>query len=293
MVAGCAFWMLALLSVLRGAAWVVPRPTSIRCGRQGSRGNRDSLASAWSRTTSTTSNADMLTGDVAEPLPKMNRPTVDDVIRISWGKPAKKKGTGSRGVPHRLNADERTKFDFALTKGFVEIDGSGWRSQRRDSPLSNTFRNYCDAKGWPVIAVHKMKDGIDQVLLDLSPLRDPEQFQQLAEQCPPPDAPPHQLLWGGAEAEAAEPAPDADIEDESVLDRHNLSLAEWRTQAIFRLPMYSVLWTLPRAEAKALAKHLAKHFKTASSAPVAKTKGRGMPKVKHGKSRRHGGYGIG
>ena len=31
------------------------------------------------------------------------RPTLDDVDRISWGKPAKRKGTGSRGIPHRLN----------------------------------------------------------------------------------------------------------------------------------------------------------------------------------------------
>ena len=31
------------------------------------------------------------------------RPTIDDVDRISWGRPAKRKGTGSRGVPHRLN----------------------------------------------------------------------------------------------------------------------------------------------------------------------------------------------
>lgn len=39
------------------------------------------------------------------PEPEMEcwRPTPDDVDRISWGKPAKKKMTGSRGVPHRLN----------------------------------------------------------------------------------------------------------------------------------------------------------------------------------------------
>jgi hypothetical protein len=74
------------------------------------------------------------------------RPTVDDVIRISWGKPANKKGTGSRGVPHRLNEDERRAFDAAVRKGFLESAGSGWRKQRRDSPLLNTFRSFCDAK---------------------------------------------------------------------------------------------------------------------------------------------------
>ena len=35
------------------------------------------------------------------------RPTPDDVDRISWGKPAKRKGTGSRGIPHRLNDEVR------------------------------------------------------------------------------------------------------------------------------------------------------------------------------------------
>ena len=55
------------------------------------------------------------------------RPTVQDVENISWGKPAKKKGTGSRGVPHRLNHDEERKlFDQARKKGFLEVAGSGW-----------------------------------------------------------------------------------------------------------------------------------------------------------------------
>ena len=54
---------------------------------------------------------------------KVWRPTAADVIAISWGKPAKRKGTGSRGVPHRLNDDERVLFDLAAKKGAVEIGG--------------------------------------------------------------------------------------------------------------------------------------------------------------------------
>jgi hypothetical protein len=73
------------------------------------------------------------------------RPTTDDVDRISWGRPAKKKGTGSRGVPHRLNSDERVLYDLARRKGFLEISGSGWRKQRSDAPLANTYRSWCDA----------------------------------------------------------------------------------------------------------------------------------------------------
>ena len=78
------------------------------------------------------------------PSPEMDcwRPTLDDVDRISWGKPAKKKSTGSRGVPHRLNEEERKLYDFGRQKGFLEIPGSGWRKERRGAPLLNSYRNW-------------------------------------------------------------------------------------------------------------------------------------------------------
>ena len=101
------------------------------------------------------------------------RPTADDVDRISWGKPAKKKMTGSRGVPHRLNDEERRLYDFARRKGFVEIGGSGWRKQRRGAPLVNTYRNWCDARAVPAVYLFKAKEGVDEVVLDISPLRHP------------------------------------------------------------------------------------------------------------------------
>jgi len=101
------------------------------------------------------------------------RPTIDDVDRISWGRNAKRKGTGSRGVPHRLNEKERVLYDAARSKGFVEIGGSGWRRQRSASPLVNTYRSWCDARGVPAIYVHKDRDGTDEVVVDLAPLRTP------------------------------------------------------------------------------------------------------------------------
>ncbi|EOD03801.1 hypothetical protein EMIHUDRAFT_259824, partial [Emiliania huxleyi CCMP1516] len=107
------------------------------------------------------------------------RPTIDDVDRISWGRPAKRKGTGSRGQPHRLNDAERTLYDLARSKGFVEVAGSGWRSQRADAPLVNTFRSWCDARGVAAIFLHKGSD-VDQVVLDLSPLRRPAEFANAA-----------------------------------------------------------------------------------------------------------------
>jgi len=41
------------------------------------------------------------------------RPSLDDVQRISTGDAAKHRGTGSRAVPHRLNAEERKAYDLA------------------------------------------------------------------------------------------------------------------------------------------------------------------------------------
>lgn len=41
------------------------------------------------------------------------RPSLDDVQRISTGDAARHRGTGSRAVPHRLNAEERKQYDLA------------------------------------------------------------------------------------------------------------------------------------------------------------------------------------
>jgi len=108
------------------------------------------------------------------------RPSMDDVIRISWGKPAKHKGVGSRGVPHRLNAEERLVFDLAAARGFLEVGGSGWRKERRDAPLLNTYRSFCDARAHPSVVVFKGRAGADEVVVDLSPARRPRQAPQLA-----------------------------------------------------------------------------------------------------------------
>ena len=200
---------------------------------------------------------------------------MDDVDRISWGKNAKKKGTGSRGVPHRLNDEERTLYDFARAKGFVEIAGSGWRKQRSASPLVNTYRSWCDARGVPAVYLHKGSEGIDEVVVDLSPLRVPDNF-------------------GAASAYCLQHEPGGIVEVEGVgLHEESDSTADaYATEPIYRIPMHAVSWVCTRPDAKALAKRLAILLGTAET-----TKGRqkvkGAPNVKPGKSRRHGGYGIG
>ena len=229
---------------------------------------------------------------------------MDDVDRISWGRNAKRKGTGSRGVPHRLNDEERTLYDFARRKGFVEIGGSGWRRQRSDSPLVNTYRSWCDARGVPAIYLHKRREGSDdEVVVDLSPLRTPLSFDEAASfcLCEAPD--------GCIEFEAATDATSYDDEDESLgrVEGPSIPAASaaegasfnldalaqaYLNDPIYRLPMFAVSWVRTRAEAKMLAKQLASRLGTAEKLK-GRQKDKGAPRVKPGKSRRHGGYGIG
>ena len=197
------------------------------------------------------------------------RPDKQDVERISWGKPAKQKGTGSRGVPHRLNSDERVLFEQARRKGFLEVVGSGWRSERREAPLLNTHRSWCDARGQACLRLHKGLSGaVDTFVLDLSPLRMPEDFQAIAETCL------HQIEGGTVYFQ------------EDMLE----ALDAWESQPIYRLPPFRIEWELSRADAKTLGKTMASWFDTVEGNVATSKKPVG---VKHGKSRRHGGYGIG
>lgn len=50
--------------------------------------------------------------------------------RISQGDAARSRGTGSRAVPHRLNAEERRQYDLAKQKGVLTLAGSGYRRER-------------------------------------------------------------------------------------------------------------------------------------------------------------------
>lgn len=231
------------------------------------------------------------------------RPDVNDVERISWGKPAKKKGTGSRGVPHRLNLDERFLFDNARNKGFLEIEGSGWRSQRREAPLLNTYRSLCDARGQASIVLHKGSTGMDELVCDLSPLRNPKIFNEIAQKC-------LELQGGGEvvfqgsigsmeattddEEETEDLSMTLKIVDESTIDDNSDQTDEvtpgpWETRPIYQLPPFCISWELERSQAKALGKSLAKAFETIE----AKRESKKPVGVKPGKGRRHGGYGIG
>lgn len=214
------------------------------------------------------------------------RPTVSDVERISWGKPAKKKGTGSRGVPHRLNHDEeRLLFDQARRKGFLEVAGSGWRSQRRDAPLINSYRSLCDARGQVCIVLHKGNTGLDEVVVDLSPLRLPESFSRLEKE----------VIDFVNMPTSYKPSEDESpfmIDDNSLEEETNRDTSEdpWNSRPIYQLPTFCISWESDRSDAKDLCKKLAIQFGTIEKSVL---KSKKPNHVSPGKSRRHGGYGIG
>jgi hypothetical protein len=117
------------------------------------------------------------------------RPTQDDVERLGRGEGARRRGTGSFHIPHRLAAGERPVYDAAKDKGFLAVRGSGVRSAhaKRAHPLPNLFRQLCDARGAPCIVIEKATSGLgsgsdgsgrgndgeasDVVVVDLAPLR--------------------------------------------------------------------------------------------------------------------------
>lgn len=104
------------------------------------------------------------------------RPSLDDVQRISCGDAARHRGTGSRAVPHRLNAEGRKQYDIAKAKGVLTLAGSGYRRERKGAPLANIWRQWCDAKAQPAVLLAKGATAAsgDSVLVDLSVLRLPD-----------------------------------------------------------------------------------------------------------------------
>lgn len=113
-------------------------------------------------------------GDRPSSSTSRQRPAPADVERLSRGQGAKQRGTGSRAVPHRLNAEERRVYELAAGRGFATVDSNlGYRRERKGSPLFNTWRMWNDARGHPAIFVVKrgQRRPTDELWLDLSTLR--------------------------------------------------------------------------------------------------------------------------
>lgn len=137
------------------------------------------LARSWSTSGSQNRRVFSCHGETQR-LPVIRRPTYDDVQRLSEGKASSSsRGWGSRQVCHRLNAEERRGYGLAIRKGFLTLKGSGYRKERKGSPLANIYRQYCDAGGVPCVNVllisstGAVRGGRreDLVLVDMAPTR--------------------------------------------------------------------------------------------------------------------------
>ncbi|KAL3810074.1 hypothetical protein ACHAXA_011807 [Cyclostephanos tholiformis] len=235
------------------------------------------------------------------------RPDVRDVERISWGMPAKRRGTGSRGVPHRLNDDERDTFDRARRDGYLQVTGSGYRSQRRDAPLLNTYRNLMDARGRPMVVLHKLGPGNidddrrhDRLVVDLSPLRLPGDFRYVGMEL-------RDRIFAEFGIEVSTNEAENGTFDAIVLDRDESDEGavvddddegeddndedDWAKRPIYQLSPHYISWGVSRQQGKRVGKYIAYLFNNVEGkGHDTKTKPKG---VKPGKGRRHGGYGIG
>ena len=181
---------------------------------KGAAGLRASGALALSHSPSSSSSSSSSSSPPLPPQPRLAfdalRPTYADVDSISRGGPSSKnrKGTGSRRVPHRLDAEERMAFDAARRReglsppvpafdaahssssssssssaspggggggGFVSLRGSGYRAGRKGAPLANIWRQWCDVAGLPAVALMRGGGGDprDTVVADFSTLRLP------------------------------------------------------------------------------------------------------------------------
>ncbi|GMI14761.1 hypothetical protein TrVE_jg7324 [Triparma verrucosa] len=219
----------------------------------------------------------------------------DDVLRLSRGQPAKTKGKGSRGVPHRLNSEERAEFERSERRGYLRIDGTGYRRERKGSPLCNVWRQHCDSVGKPVVIMMKASGragggrtevGADSVVVDWSTLRDPSNEDTRKQ----------------IDIDVAKAAADNNMELKELDEEEELSdtafndpVFKWDADPIWKLPALNLSYEGQRSSAQAMCKALALHFdtmkKNEEGEPVLKTghKKYGDGGVRGPKSRRDAG----
>lgn len=184
------------------------------------------------------------------------RPNREDVDRISRGQAAKQRGTGSRAVPHRLNEEERRSYEQAIEQGYVSLgSNAGHRRERKGSPLFNTWRMWCDARGVPAIMFVKrgQRRPLDEVWIDLSVLRG--QF--------PGDASSADdvLQLVDEKSQLNGIMEDVDVEDNDLVEEIEESIRNSECVPTWRIPENWIKYQFEdRAEAKQLAKTVSEMF---------------------------------
>lgn len=120
----------------------------------------------------------------ATSLPRFIRPDLEDVLRITRGEAARRRGVGSREVCHRLNAEEAKQWAVARERGYLTLVGGGQRRERKGSPLANSWRLLSDALAHPAVVLYNSLDSPScTVALDFSPLRSASMSAAAVHEC--------------------------------------------------------------------------------------------------------------
>jgi hypothetical protein len=141
-----------------------------------------------------------------------------------------------------------------------------------------------DARGKPMVVLHKLSpsssegtDHTDRLIVDFSPLRLPEEFSRVERELQ------KRVL---AEFNVDSIVSEEDNDNEDATDGEN----DWETRPIYQLAPHSLSWSVSRQQGKEIGKYLGLLFDNVEKKATKSAKPKG---VKPGKSRRHGGYGIG
>lgn len=140
-----------------------------------------------------------------------------------------------------------------------------------------------------MVVLHKLSpsssegtDHTDRLIVDFSPLRLPEEFSRVEREL-------QKRVLAEFNVDSIVSEEDNDNEDDSnttTEDGEN----DWETRPIYQLAPHSLSWSVSRQQGKEIGKYLGLLFDNVEKKATKSAKPKG---VKPGKSRRHGGYGIG
>jgi hypothetical protein len=198
----------------------------------------------------------------------------------------KKKGLDRRKRPSsqllsRLTGPDQEEWHRAARRGYVTLDGTGYRRGRKTSSLACAHRQWCDEQQKPQLVLCKASGGrpLDCVIVDLSPL-----IRRLVAQTKISDRTAvvtvilvewkRQILAAAADAgmelrrdyeedncETLSSFDDDDEEEEEKSSSLETTLTEaysWATEPISKLPVLSMgVFEGERIKAKAMARELA------------------------------------
>ena len=139
-----------------------------------------------------------------------------------------------------------------------------------------------------MIVLHKLSpsssegtDHTDRLIVDFSPLRLPEEFSRVEREL-------QKRVLAEFNVDSIVSEEDNDNEDATITTEDGEN--DWETRPIYQLAPHSLSWSVSRQQGKEIGKYLGLLFDNVEKKATKSAKPKG---VKPGKSRRHGGYGIG